>query len=291
MQHAGIDEAGYGPTLGPLVVATAWAEADDHDVLTRALRATGVRDSKELHRPGDLAPLETVALAGCRWATGRLPATAAAYFAVLGETAAERDQPWMQGAETLVLPVAAKVLPVWETPGVTPGGCAGRIIQPAAYNRFLASGANKADLELDAVGRLLMAPPAAAQRATVVDRLGGRKFYRDFLAKVHAGALVLVEDEANAASRYRICREGGEYTVAFVVGGEAASPLTALASCLAKYARELQMLLFNRYWCGKLPGLKATAGYPEDAKRWLKEMGMETAMGLAPVLVRGPMPR
>ena len=40
MQHAGIDEAGYGPTLGPLVVATAWAEASDHASLVEGFRAT-----------------------------------------------------------------------------------------------------------------------------------------------------------------------------------------------------------------------------------------------------------
>lgn len=291
MRHAGIDEAGYGPTLGPLVVATAWADAADHDTLVAALRASGVRDSKELHKPGDLAPLETIALAGCRWATGRLPTTAADLFAVLGETAADRDQPWMQGAGTLTLPVAAKAIPVWDTPGVVAGGCAGRIVHPAGYNRFLTTGANKAELELDAVGRLLTTPPAAPARATVVDRLGGRKFYRDFLAAVHPGALVLVEDEANAASRYRICTEGGEHAVAFVVGGESASPLTAVASCLAKYARELHMLLFNRHWCARVPGLKPTAGYPEDAKRWLSAIGPAMVAPLTAVLVRGPAPR
>jgi ribonuclease HII len=287
MLHAGIDEAGYGPTLGPLVVATVWAEAADHDILTETLRATGVRDSKDIHKPRDLAPLETVTLAGCRWAIGHLPATAAEMFSVLGETPADRDQPWMQGAEELVLPVAADSIPVWTTPGVLPGGCAGRIVHPAAYNRFLATGANKAELELDAVGRLLVAPPPAAQRNTVVDRLGGRKFYRDFLASVHPGALVLVEDEANAASRYRICRDAGEHAVAFVVGGESASPLTALASCLAKYVRELHMLLFNRYWCAHVPGLAATAGYPEDAKRWLHEVGSEAIRDMEGALVRG----
>lgn len=291
MRHAGIDEAGYGPTLGPLVVATVWADAPDHDTLVAALRASGVKDSKELHKPGDLAPLERVALAGCRWASGRLPTDAAALFGILGETPADRDQPWMQGAEALHLPVAATDLPHWNTPGVTPGGCAGRIIQPAAYNRFLATGANKAELELDAVGRLLTTPPAAPQRTTVVDRLGGRKFYRDFLASVHPGALVLVEDEANAASRYRIVTDSAEHAVAFVVGGESASPLTALASCLAKYARELHMILHNRYWSARFPGLKPTAGYPEDAKRWLTAVGPATVTPLIPVLVRGPLPR
>ena len=287
MQHAGIDEAGYGPTLGPLVVTTTWADAADHPILVEGLRASGVKDSKQLHRPGDLAPLETVVLGGMQWFIGVLPATAAEALALLGETAEARTQPWMQGAETLRLPVAATRIPVWSTPAINPGGLAGRIVHPEIYNRFLATGANKAELELDAVGRLLLAPPAARQRTTVVDRLGGRKFYRDFLASIHSGALVLIEDEANAASRYRIVHDHSEHAVAFVVGGESASPLTALASCLAKYARELHMLLFNRYWCACVPGLKATAGYPEDAKRWLREVGEERIHPIRMALVRG----
>jgi hypothetical protein len=36
----------------------------------------------------------------------------------------------------------------------------------------------------------------------------------------------------------------------------------------AKYLRELAMLAFNGYWKQRLPELKPTAGYPDDAKRF-----------------------
>lgn len=36
----------------------------------------------------------------------------------------------------------------------------------------------------------------------------------------------------------------------------------------AKYVRELAMRAFNAWWCGRAPGLAATAGYPLDAARW-----------------------
>jgi ribonuclease HII len=42
---AGIDEAGRGPAIGPLVLAAVWVEAPDG---LRALRRRGVRDSKAL---------------------------------------------------------------------------------------------------------------------------------------------------------------------------------------------------------------------------------------------------
>jgi hypothetical protein len=37
---------------------------------------------------------------------------------------------------------------------------------------------------------------------------------------------------------------------------------------LAKYLREVFMRQFNRFWVGHVPGLKPTAGYTGDAKRF-----------------------
>ncbi len=39
----------------------------------------------------------------------------------------------------------------------------------------------------------------------------------------------------------------------------------------AKYARERAMAELNAWFCERVPGLKPTAGYPTDAKRWLAE--------------------
>ena len=36
----------------------------------------------------------------------------------------------------------------------------------------------------------------------------------------------------------------------------------------SKYLRELAMRALNDYWRGRVPGLRATAGYPQDAKRF-----------------------
>ena len=37
----------------------------------------------------------------------------------------------------------------------------------------------------------------------------------------------------------------------------------------AKLVRELAMMRFNTYWCTRIPELKPTAGYVQDARRWL----------------------
>ncbi len=277
MRHAGIDEAGYGPTLGPLAIGCAIVEGGPVAELERAFADTGVGDSKKIHDPRTLAPLEMVALPAIAWLTGFMPDTAADVFAVLGESATLRNgTPWMEEATTVRLPVAATALPTWRIPTVTPVGLTGALIQPRAYNAFLRSRAgNKADLEWQSIGRLLAdAHTSTAAQRTVVDRLGGRKFYRDLLQTTFPNDLVLVVEETSHVSRYTLVREAhADRDIGFHVGGESCSPLTAIASCVAKYARELHMLMLNRYWTGRMSWLTPTAGYPQDAKRWLHQVG------------------
>ena len=48
----------------------------------------------------------------------------------------------------------------------------------------------------------------------------------------------------------------------------------ALASMVCKYLRELAMKLFNQYWLERQPGLKPTAGYPLDASRFRNDIAV-----------------
>ena len=82
--------------------------------------------------------------------------------------------------------------------------------------------------------------------------------------------------------------EGTRMVVSFTEKGEDHSFTTALGSCFAKFGREAAMEGFNRYWGAKQPGLKATAGYTQDGRRWLVDAGdIVAAEGLAPgVLIR-----
>jgi hypothetical protein len=55
-----------------------------------------------------------------------------------------------------------------------------------------------------------------------------------------------------------------------------------MASMLCKYLRELCMLQFNRFWARHVPGIRPTAGYPGDAKRFFDEIRPAMAkLGLA----------
>jgi len=283
----GIDEAGFGPVLGPLVVAAVTVRADPDELVDRFARAPlGVRDSKRLHTPGDLRPLESVALAAVGWLCGMVPATAAECFALLGEAPAVREGlPWMTGAERLALPCAAREVPGWRLDGVEPRGLSGRILHPGDLNRAAAAGDNRAATELAVVGDLLRATPGST--TTVVDRLGGRRYYAPFLAGLWPDATVATTEESRHTCAYRVTADGIDHAISFLVDGERRWPLTAIAGCIAKYVRELHMRLFNDHWCGRFPWLAPTAGYPRDARRWLFQLGSGTVGAYGPELVRG----
>lgn len=267
MLISGIDEAGYGPTLGPLAVVAVAAETDDQAALFAELAAYGVKDSKRIHKPGTLRPLEAVALPAARWWSGQQISTAAEMFACLGEDSQRSDLPWVSAAASLPLPVAATPC-TWTLPA-QPRLLGGHLVHPAAFNATITRGLNKSDLEWELVADLLARLHPLGAQTTTVDRLGGRAFYRDLLTTLWPSDTIKTEREDTTVGRY-LC---GDHLVQFCVGGETVSPLTAVASCLAKYARELHMILFNRWWCQQVPGLAPTAGYPQDAVRWLDAIG------------------
>lgn len=292
----GIDEAGYGPTLGPLVIGVVAVDGTDAAAIDTALAAMGVCDSKRLHRPKDLAPLERVALAGINWLTGGPVRDAAALFALLtDDQAALQASPWLAGAAELRLPLAAAGLHPWTVSGIRPHSLRGRIVHPLTLNRAAAQGCNKASLEVDTIAALLagIADATDADLRVVVDRLGGRRYYGNHLDSALASWQRVDQSEAAAVSRYdyRQSPSGRTAEIAFMVGGEGHSRLTALASCIAKYVREIHMHLFNTWWCNRCPGLAPTAGYPQDAARWLADLPPEERQRHGPHLIRDPLTR
>ncbi|BBO36351.1 hypothetical protein [Lacipirellula parvula] len=104
-----------------------------------------------------------------------------------------------------------------------------------------------------------------------LDKHGGRNRYAAILQHHFPDSWIETLDEGRAASRYRWTHRDAPIEATFRVGGEEQLP-TALASMTAKYHRELAMRAFNDFWTTRLPGLKPTAGYPNDAKRFRAEI-------------------
>lgn len=313
----GTDEAGYGPNLGPLVVAASvWRVTDDRGVshadvhadriaefaariARRAAIAAGPwLDSKRLFAPaGGLAALERGVLALPCLGERAAPDTAGALAARLGIALAAGTEPpeWARFLAT-GLPVAApaagladlRAAVADETAdrGIDVVAVAARVVTPAAFNAHLDHGHNKSDIlsrvTLDLAAALRAAAPA--EEALVwCDRHGGRKAYASLVGRHFDAGLVGVLEEGPQRSRYRCGGGSGAATeIDFTVKGESRVPV-ALASMTAKYVRELLMNAFNDHWCARVPGLEPTAGYPVDARRWLAEAaGALAAAGVSP---------
>jgi hypothetical protein len=107
----------------------------------------------------------------------------------------------------------------------------------------------------------------------VVDRQGGRAHYGGLLGRLFPEANVGLVRESDGLSEYRLASKDGvrSMKVLFAEKAERRSFAVALASCLAKYARESCMQGFNDYFGELEPGLKPTAGYTTDGRRWLKD--------------------
>ena len=303
----GIDEAGYGPHLGPLVVAAASAEMADEGApeanLWRAMRGhveqhvgkTGGRvlvcDSKVAYASGarraGLARLERAVL-GFLAAGGRTPRTMAELLAasqVPSDDPAE-PEPWHR-PEALDLPVAGEGGGLEDAAGnfregfACAGGRPGRlwisVTRPVRLNRMIAGGGcNKAQALFAVTAEILadIRRRHASERVFVMmDQHGGRRRYGPLLAGAFPMDRVERLQESAEASRYRLtAQDGGTMELTVRQQCESWSLLAALASMAAKYVRELAMRQFNAYFRSRVPDLEPTAGYGRDAWRFLAQV-------------------
>jgi hypothetical protein len=297
--HAGIDEAGYGPPLGPLVVASAAFRVADgvrESALHRLVACDGdgdglpIGDSKQLYRGKDgYMRLETSVLGHALLGRGELPACADALLAGAVDCPAEEilEQPWY-GPEllALVLPRRALVAEVLERAARHGQLLAGRGLQfldlavaPVLEPRF-----NRLTLERDtkawplflATGRLidaLMARHPQEELVIQVDRHGGRAHYHALLTEFFPLAPIRTLAERAGTSSY--CMDFPHrppVRVCFQIESDGRYATVALASLVAKTVRELFMERFNQWFAKAAPGVAPTAGYPEDARRFLDDV-------------------
>ncbi len=338
----GIDEAGYGPNLGPLAVAaTVWRVAEEgsgvggQDVSRgRSDRASGVgvlapptagvdlyerlssvvcaapeddrlaiADSKLLYKPGrGLRLLERgvltalVAVDGdvtARWTVGGDVTARWGELFAAWDTAA---LPWYDGFDC-ALPIDADEQEISDLAQRFTTACvfAGvqlvdvqtRLVFPRELNDLtehygtkgaalshVSIGLLRSTLDtLPAAGRAVGTTAANARALTpdpyfvTFDKHGGRNRYAALLKHHFPDDWIETLHESRPVSRYAWGPPEGQVTVTFRTKGEEELP-TALASMAAKYHRELAMRAFNDFWTKQVPGLRPTAGYPNDAKRF-----------------------
>lgn len=294
----GVDEAGFGPLLGPLCIGYAMlalpagatgprallrpACASDGDGLAGRLV---VCDSKLLHRgPHRLKRLERTALAFLTAARGgRMPETTREALAI-GTTKAESlaAHPWYADLDVR-LPLRADrddvqrsaeaLMRTAERAGFRILELGTRVLPELELNELFSRTNNKSLTLFESILPVLERIRAFATLDPVVvcDRHGGRASYAPLLARAFPSSWVAVARQTRRESLYRVKLPDGRLRVVFTEGGESRSFACALASCLAKYARELSMERWNQYFSRIAPGVRATAGYTLDARRYLRE--------------------
>jgi ribonuclease HII len=296
----GIDEAGYGPNLGPFVMTSVacrlpppLARCDLWKVLAAAVRRCHdasdgrplIDDSKLVYASArGLAELEksvlgtvlpcpasaTLSLAGC---VGRLSPAA------LTEVGAEV---WYEGTTSLPVENSAGLLSEaaegfassCKENGVEFARLRSAIICPARFNGLLDRHGSKGVVLAVALAELLRETlkdePTSEAVLVHIDKHGGRNSYAPILQEALNEGMVLAQEESRHRSVYRVEGAGRVIEVTFQPRADAAHFCVALASLVSKYLRELLMLEFNRFWQSHDPGLKPTAGYPVDAVRFLE---------------------
>ena len=297
----GTDEAGYGPNLGPLVISvTAWKvpdalrESDLYDILATAVQRVltadradclAIADSKQLYRPGGgLAALERGVLACLRTLGQRESSWRELWRCVTANCddflAAfpwnmQYDSPLPCDADGQDIDrLSERLVHTFRSTGVSLHTMRSAVIFPDRWNDLLDTCGNKAEVLAQETLRLLQPVVDGLEAAPIViqcDKFGGRNHYAHLLQHVFPEYLVEISRETRALSIYRWGPKTRRVECRFAANGERFLP-TALASMLSKYLRELAMQAFNHFWVEKIPGLKATAGYPTDARRFMREI-------------------
>lgn len=288
----GMDEAGYGPNLGPLViVATVWktpgppAACPFYDLLSGVVSRDShehggklhIADSKQVYSSQTgIDSLERSALALLRTA-GR-PCAGFRDLVCALQTVPPNNGgcgPWYAGVD-LKLPFVADAGQIEELSAKLERELSSRdlsltdiraaVVEPKQFNTGLRECANKAELLSRTALRLLRQvwnPSDEVDTHVVGDKHGGRNRYDGLLAEILDGEMIFRLMERRSLSRYRV----NTTELTFQTRGERHLPVAA-ASIVAKYVREAAMELFNRYWLRQVPGLRPTKGYPTDARRF-----------------------
>jgi len=307
----GIDEAGYGPNLGPLAQAAVALKLPDADtagwdILKPVVRRCGERndtwrllidDSKKIYTNGGLETLEEQVLMA-------IPPLVESLGALLPEITlpwvrSELDgEAWFDPTQTIPVEPGNDLETVWvqrrtvgdcwQNVNCAFGACKAALVPAPRFNRFVDEYGSKATVLsrglVELLGAIAAATPDDSEPLLFqCDKQGGRNYYAALVQEAFPEGWVVAERESAEESRYRVENLPREIKITFRPRAEGASAAVALASMLCKYLREVCMKQFNRYWATHVPGIRPTAGYPLDAKRFYAEIRpVMEKLGLAP---------
>ena len=301
----GIDEAGYGPILGPLVVSSVTVRLPEElltaclwQILRRSVSRTAkgaagrilINDSKKLHAGrGDYRRLQRGVLA-CLAASSaqppELPATVGQLLKLLNASGIDdlAQCPWYSvdaetwpldfNADDISTAAAALSAELQQNQAELPG-MSTRPILVGRFNHMVAQANNKAIVLFSVVAALIDEAFRHYGRENlqiVVDKQSGRTHYRRLLQTMFGHLDMKILKEEDTISSYRLSGPAGAMRIHFLEKGDARQLPIALASMTSKYVRELFMEILNAYFKKLCPDITPTAGYYKDGRRFLADL-------------------
>jgi len=311
MLIAGIDEAGYGPLLGPLVVSAAAFEfpgpLDITDVgggkklwsklapvvVSKPPVKSGkliIADSKVVHRLSDGNKFLERAVLTIHRLNSQTAAPPENWNQLLDGLgiATNLDQrssplPWQSNValpafgDAGSIAIAANMLQsVIRSGNTPPAGLWTRVMDVPEFNRLVTATDNKASVLTSITmmhARNLHDQFHESELLLFIDKQGGRDHYTRLLMNTFPDLPLKVLLESAQESRYLITTPSrkGKTLIIFREKAEQHCLATALASMVCKYIRELYMTMFNQWWKDQIMDIAPTAGYYTDAIRWLAQ--------------------
>jgi ribonuclease HII len=295
----GIDEAGYGPNLGPFVMTAVACRLPDDDAgcdlwkrLDRVVRRDDdpeddrllVADSKVVYTPArGLSSLETAVLGASAPGrpNGSLPL--ADYLDHLCPSTHDelRREAWYRGTTPLPTEATAgacrlareRFSEILQTENISIGLVRSITVCPERFNALTEQAGSKGAVLQHGLAELVRACWELAGdgegQAFFIDKHGGRNTYAAMLQDAVPEGMIVAVQESAARSVYRVHGLQRDVRWTFQPRADAEHFCVALASMVSKYVREVLMAEFNRFWQEQVPDLEPTAGYPLDARRFL----------------------
>jgi len=301
---AGIDEAGYGPLLGPMVVScSAFSLPDEYlkrdlwGLLSNAVAKDGrklsgrilITDSKKAYKKsGDIRQLRRTVLS-CLGACGcesSMPGTVQELFGRLAPDCCGQlsEYPWYDdigqtpinadadtsiagGALQRNLQESRMSLPALRS----------RFLEVSSYNEKVNTVKNKARVLFGEVCSLIQyiwdTFGGSGQRICVlVDHQGGRVRYHRELLRMFGDFSLKILSEETCRSSYELGSGGDRMRIHFITKADQNFLPVCLASMVSKFLRELLLERLNSYFIRNLPDLKPTAGYWQDGQRFVNDL-------------------